>query len=85
MPILYQPPIVSIVSPSVMVMMWSGLDVGRPIAQFPKIAPPEIQVQTTYTGADAVTVEQSVATPWNSRCPLDNMNYMYSITPTTGR
>jgi len=42
---------------------------GAPIAQFPNIVPPEIQVSTTYTGADALTVEQSVATPSSSRCP----------------
>ena len=34
-----------------------------PIAQFPEIAPPQIQTTATYTGADALTVEQSVATP----------------------
>ncbi len=34
-----------------------------PIAQYPNIIPPQIQVQTVFTGADAVTIEQSVATP----------------------
>jgi hydrophobic/amphiphilic exporter-1 (mainly G- bacteria), HAE1 family len=34
-----------------------------PIAQYPEIVPPIIQINATYTGADAVTVEQSVATP----------------------
>ncbi len=37
--------------------------VQLPIAQFPNIAPPEIQLSATYVGADALTVEQSVATP----------------------
>jgi len=36
---------------------------GLPIAQYPNIVPPEIQVVANYTGADAVTLEQSVATP----------------------
>ena len=36
---------------------------GLPVAQFPEIVPPQIIVGTTYTGADAVTIEQSVATP----------------------
>lgn len=36
---------------------------GLPIAQFPEIIPPQIIVSGTYTGADAITVEQSVATP----------------------
>jgi hydrophobic/amphiphilic exporter-1 (mainly G- bacteria), HAE1 family len=36
---------------------------GLPVAQFPQILPPQINVTTTYTGADALTIEQSVATP----------------------
>jgi HAE1 family hydrophobic/amphiphilic exporter-1 len=36
---------------------------GLPIAQFPNIAPPEVQILATYVGADAQTLEQSVATP----------------------
>ncbi|GAC1604088.1 MAG: multidrug efflux RND transporter permease subunit [Myxococcales bacterium] len=36
---------------------------GLPIAQFPQILPPQINLTTTYTGADALTIEQSVATP----------------------
>ena len=34
-----------------------------PIAQYPDITPPVIQVATTYTGASAVDVEASVAAP----------------------
>ncbi len=34
-----------------------------PIAQYPDIVPPIIQLSGVYTGADAVTVEKSVATP----------------------
>ena len=36
---------------------------GLPVAQFPEIVPPQIQITTSYTGADAVTIEQSVAAP----------------------
>jgi HAE1 family hydrophobic/amphiphilic exporter-1 len=54
-----------------------------PIAQFPNIAPPEIQVIATYVGADAQTLEQSVATPIEQQMSgVDNMNYMYSVNAT---
>jgi len=56
-----------------------------PTAQFPKIAPPEIQVNTTYLGADAETVAQSVATPIEQQMAgVDNMNYMYSLNGSDG-
>ena len=56
-----------------------------PTAQFPKIAPPEIQVQTTYLGADAETVAQSVATPIEQQMAgVDNMQYMYSLNGSDG-
>src|SRR6516225_8528786 len=34
-----------------------------PIAQYPPITPPQVQVTTTYTGADALTVAETVSTP----------------------
>jgi len=56
-----------------------------PVAQFPDIVPPEIQILTTYTGADAETVEQSVATPVEQQISgVDNMNYMYSVNASNG-
>ena len=56
-----------------------------PTAQFPNIAPPEIQVKATYTGADAETIEQSVATPIEQQMSgVDNMNYMYSTNANNG-
>jgi HAE1 family hydrophobic/amphiphilic exporter-1 len=36
---------------------------GLPIEQYPNITPPIVEVRTTYTGANAISVEQSVATP----------------------
>ena len=54
-----------------------------PVAQFPNIAPPEIQVLATYVGADAQTLEQAVATPIEQQMSgVDNMNYMYSLNAT---
>ena len=56
-----------------------------PIAQYPDIVPPEIQVQATYTGADAVTIEQSVATPIEQQVNgVDYMIYMRSINANDG-
>src|SRR5690242_15517994 len=56
-----------------------------PIAQFPNIAPPEIWLQANYPGADAKTLEQSVATPIEQQVTgVDNMEYMYSVNVTNG-
>ena len=58
---------------------------GLPIAQFPNIVPPAIQVNAIYTGADAVTVEQSVATPIEQQMSgVDNLDYMYSVNANDG-
>ncbi len=51
-----------------------------PIAQFPQIAPPEVQIRANYVGADSQTIEQSVATPIEQQMSgVDNLNYMYSL------
>ncbi|HVP31095.1 MAG TPA: multidrug efflux RND transporter permease subunit [Myxococcota bacterium] len=56
-----------------------------PIAQYPDIVPPIIQVQTTYTGADALAVEDSVATPIEQQVNgVQNMIYMKSINGSDG-
>ncbi|BBL73859.1 efflux RND transporter permease subunit [Methylomagnum ishizawai] len=79
-------PIVAIVIAILMVMVGLVSMAQLPIAQFPNIAPPEVQVQTTYTGADSLTVEQSVATPIEQQMSgVDNMNYMYSINANNGQ
>ena len=56
-----------------------------PIAQFPEIAPPQIQTTATYTGADALTVEQSVATPTDQQVNgAKGMLYMQAISANDG-
>ena len=78
-------PIVAIVIAILMVLIGGVCILGLPIAQYPQIAPPEIQVQTHYTGADALTIEQSVAAPIEQQMSgVDNMNYMYSINANNG-
>jgi HAE1 family hydrophobic/amphiphilic exporter-1 len=58
---------------------------GLPVAQFPEIVPPQIIVNTTYTGADAVTIEQSVATPLEQQMSgVDDMLYMQSTNANDG-
>ncbi|MES1261730.1 MAG: multidrug efflux RND transporter permease subunit [Acidobacteriota bacterium] len=56
-----------------------------PLAQFPDIVPPQISVSTTYTGADAVTIEQSVSAPLEQQMNgVDNMIYMLSTNASDG-
>jgi len=76
-------PIVAMVIAILMVIVGAVTIVGLPIALFPQIAPPEVQITAVYTGADAQTVEQSVATPIEQQMSgVDNMNYMYSLNAT---
>src|SRR6201993_650816 len=76
-------PIVAMVIAIVTVIVGGVTIAGLPIAQFPNIAPPEVQILATYVGADAQTLEQSVATPIEQQMSgVDNMNYMYSTNAT---
>src|SRR5947209_11807382 len=76
-------PIVAMVIAIVTVIVGVVTIASLPIAQFPNIAPPEVQILATYVGADALTLEQSVATPIEQQMSgVDNMNYMYSLNAT---
>ena len=76
-------PIVAMVISIVMVLVGALTVLSLPVAQFPNITPPEIQVIGTYVGADAQTLEQAVATPIEQQMNgVDNMNYMYSLNAT---
>ena len=78
-------PIVAMVISIIMVIVGLVTMAGLPVAQFPKVVPPEIFIQANYVGADAQTIEQSVATPIEQQMSgVDNMNYMYSINANNG-
>src|SRR5512142_2429609 len=78
-------PIVAMVIAILMVIVGLVAAARLPIAQFPNIVPPAIQVNATFTGADALTVEQSVATPVEQQMSgVDYLDYMYSINTNNG-
>jgi len=76
-------PIVAMVISILLVIVGAVTIAGLPVALFPAIAPPEVQISAVYNGADAQTIEQSVATPIEQQMSgVDNMNYMYSLNAT---
>jgi len=78
-------PIVAMVIAILMVLIGLVSMTTLPIAQFPSVVPPEIRIQTTFVGADAETVQQSIATPIEEQMSgVDDMNYMYSINANNG-
>jgi hydrophobic/amphiphilic exporter-1 (mainly G- bacteria), HAE1 family len=78
-------PIVAIVISVLMVIVGAVAMVTLPVAQYPEIVPPEIFIQAIFPGADAKTLEQSVATPIESQMSgVDNMTYMYSTNANNG-
>lgn len=78
-------PIVAMVIAIVMVIVGVVSMTTLPVAQFPAIVPPEIQISANYPGADAQTLEQSVAAPLEEQITgVDNMNYMYSVNANNG-
>lgn len=72
---------------SIVIVILGGVAIiTLPVAQFPPISPPLIQVQTTYIGASAAVVEQSVATEIeNEVVGVDNLIYMQSTSTSSGQ
>jgi HAE1 family hydrophobic/amphiphilic exporter-1 len=78
-------PIVAMVISIIMVIVGVVSFLSLPVAQYPNIVPPEIAVNATYVGGDALTVEKSVATPIEQQMSgVDHMNYMYSLNANNG-
>src|SRR6186713_1290458 len=78
-------PIVAMVISIITVMLGVVAMSGLPIAQYPEIVPPMIQVTTTFIGASATDVEASVATPLEQQINgVENMIYMKSTNANDG-
>jgi len=78
-------PIVAIVI-SLFIVIIGGISLlGVPIAQYPEITPPAVEIRTSYTGANALNVEQAIATPIEQKVNgVENMLYMKSINAGDG-
>src|SRR5262249_57838549 len=78
-------PIVAMVVSILMVLLGVVALLRLPVSMYPNIAPPEILVQATYVGADALALEQSVAAPIEQQMSgVSKMLYMYSTSAVSG-
>lgn len=79
-----RPVLSTVISVLIVILGVLGL-VSLPITQYPDIAPPTVQVSTTYTGANAQTVLNSVIAPLEEQINgVENMDYMTSTATNTG-
>ena len=79
-----RPVLSTVISVFLVILGGIGL-VSLPVEQYPDIAPPTISVSTTYTGADAQTVLNSVVTPLEESINgVENMTYMTSQATNDG-
>ncbi|MBN8550399.1 MAG: efflux RND transporter permease subunit, partial [Deltaproteobacteria bacterium] len=78
-------PIVAIVL-SIILVIFGGVSLLKlPVSMYPEVVPPEIQVTSTYNGADAIAVESSVTTPLEQKINgVENSIYIRSINSNDG-
>jgi multidrug efflux pump subunit AcrB len=78
-------PIFAIVLAIVIVLLGAMAGFSLPIAQYPQIQKPQVEVSTTYVGADATTVEESVAQAIEQNVNgVENMRDMRSTSTNSG-
>ena len=72
---------------SLLILIAGGISIGTlPVAQYPQISPPTVEVEINYPGANAETVEQSIATNVEAEVNgAENMIYMSSKSSSDGR
>jgi HAE1 family hydrophobic/amphiphilic exporter-1 len=79
-------PVTAIVISLVIAMVGIIAIINLPIGQYPEITPPTVQVAGSFTGADALTVEQTVTTPIETQINgTPGMTYMSSTSTSDGR
>ncbi len=79
-----RPILAGVISVMILILGLIGLS-QLPVEQFPEIAPPTVSVSTTYTGANAETVQKSVVVPLEEALNgVENMMYMTSTATNTG-
>lgn len=78
-------PIVAMVISIIIVLVGYISMQSLPVSQYPEITPPEVQVTTSFQGANAINVEQAVATPIEQKVNgVENMIYMKSVNASDG-
>lgn len=78
-------PIVAMVISIIIVILGYLAMQTTPIAQYPDIVPPLVKITTSFTGANALNVEQAIATPIEQKVNgVENMLYMKSINTSDG-
>src|SRR6202163_3943242 len=72
---------------AILIMLAGGLSIlSLPIEQYPPIAPPTVQINTTYPGASVTTVNNVVVQVIEQQMSgIDNLMYLSSVSDDTGQ